>query len=802
MPEELYDTIVTRFDAESDEINDEMSSIMEQIRATNYLSTAMIYLRDNAYLSVPLSHSHIKERLLGHWGTCPGINMIYSHVNRLIRINTDRDFFIVNGPGHGNPAILANYYIEGTLGHFYPSYDLTRTGFDNLICKFSVPGGFPSHTNAELPSINEGGELGYALATSFGAIMDLPRAIAVTIVGDGENETGPSCTAWHSHKYIDYAESGFVLPILHCNGFKIAERTIYGCMSDNELDALFSGFGWQVRIVSCKTSFNEHDALLDINRNLAMSLDWALTVIKYIQDCAKSGKPIVKPRPPMIVLRTPKGMSGIRSFNGNLIEGSWRSHQVPLTNPKIDARQLEAVATWLASYRPHDLFDSNGIPNANILKNIPHLNRCCGMQKLQYNSFVPLSVPSWIRYGCNPSERSLVSATQALGEYTADVIKANKDSFRIFSPDELESNKLGAVLQVTSRNFQWDPETAHTGGRVIEVLSEHQCQGFLQGYLLTGRHGLFPSYEAFLSIVSSMMVQYAKFAKMAQTMKWRGDVGSLNYLASSGWEIQSHNGYSHQGENFMNDVINMKHSIVRVYLPADVNCLLSTFAHCYRSRNHVNLVIASKMASAVYLSPEEAERHCIAGISVWHKFSSLRNCGNLPDVVLACCGAEVTFETLVASKILRGLGVTVSVVNINDLMVLCGPELHPHALDDVSFRRMFPNNVPVILNFHGYPSAIKGLLFDRTIDTSQFCVLGYIEEGTTTTPFHMMTMNKTSRYDICIESVKRLSSSHLLSHDAHLLVSSWQHDIRQHYKYVMEHSKDPDGIYDLAMIYS
>lgn len=773
---------------------DDLKCVIEQQKATNYMSAAMIFLRDNPRLERPLSFDDVKYRLLGHWGTCPGINMVYAHMNRVIRLHQDRDFFMVFGPGHGNPAVLANYYLEGTLGHFYHEYEQSASGFAKTVTSFSMPAGFPSHVNSQLPSINEGGELGYALSTAWGAVMDAPNTIVTCIVGDGENETGPSCTAWHSSKYVDFAESGCVLPILHVNGYKIAERTIYGCMSDEELGTLFTGFGYQPKIVSYDNTEYE------VNYDLAATMDWSIEIIKKVQKAARSGKPFVKPLLPMIILRTPKGMGGVRSLHGKLIEGNFLSHQVPLPNAKTNAEELEALKNWLESYSPHHLFDKNGRPNQVIQQNLPPLDRCCGMHPAQYRNYQPLDVPLWSIASKDPMSNKMISSTKTLGEYLVHVIEKNPNRFRIFSPDELESNRLGDVLNVTTRNFQWDMDSAHKGGRVIEVLSEHQCQGFLQGYLLTGRHGLFPSYEAFLAIVSSMMIQFAKFIKIASEVPWRGDVASLNYLASSGWEIQSHNGLSHESTIVMNELVNMKSSLVRIYLPADANALLCTFAHCLRSRNNINLVVASKFPTPVYLTEVETEKHCIAGISIWHKFSSELFERELPDIILCCAGCEITFETIVAARMLQNLGLLVRVINVNDLMVLGGEDLHPHALSDKIFDTFFPTSVPVVFAFHGYPSLIKSLLFDRKVFTDQFTVLGFSEEGTTTTPFRMLTLNKVSRYNICIESLRKLSNQHPLSVDRHVIIANWQHDIRQHQKFAETHGKDPDDMYALDLI--
>lgn len=771
--------------------NEDLTPVHEHFQAANYLAAAMTFLRDNPRLDRDLTKDDIKHRLLGHWGTCPLLNLVYSHTCRLARKYSDFSFFTVTGSGHGAPSTLANYYIEGTLGHFYPHYTHSPLGFHNIVTQFSVPGGFPSHINAQLPSIHEGGELGYALGVAYGAVMDNPEVICVCEVGDGEAETGPTATMWHAHKFIDYKESGIVLPIVNVNGFKIANRTIFGCMSDEELLRLFEGYGYQPVIVS-----SEGLQIEQVHELLAQKMDWAMNEINHIVSCARNGKPLTRPRPPVLILRTPKGWTGVRGAKGYLIEGSWRSHQVPLPNAKTDGEELHKLGIWLKSYKPHELFNESGVPNDTILANLPPREKVIGMNKIQYNMYKPLKVPSWEPYGLDVLSTS-VSATMELGKYLAQVISQNAFAFRIFSPDELESNRLGAVLSVTQRNFQWDDVLAHNGGRVVEVLSEHMCQALVQGYILTGRHALFPSYEAFLPIVSSMMVQYAKFSKTALETKWRGDCGALNYLMSSGWEGQEHNGQSHQSPGMIGDVLNMKSSIVRVYLPSDANTLLCTMAHCLRSKNFINLVVASKRPMFTFLSIEEATLHCVAGASVWHRYSSS---DVDTDVVLACCGAEVTFETLVASKMLRERGIKVRVVNVNDLMVLGSADRHPHALDKHAFDTLFTSTAPVVMNFHGYPSVVKSLLFDRDLSTSRFHVAGFSEEGTTTTPFKMLTLNKTSRYDICIAVYKMLKSNHPLYTSTHTLVTDMQHKIVKHNDYILENGRDPDGLYDISLI--
>ncbi|KAF8842103.1 D-xylulose 5-phosphate/D-fructose 6-phosphate phosphoketolase [Paxillus ammoniavirescens] len=712
--------------------NDELTSLRKFKQAANYITAAMIFLKDNVLLEKRLTFDDIKPRLLGHWGTCPGLILVYAHLNRIIK-KTNLDALIVVGPGHGAPAILSCLWLENSLAPFWQSYTRDRAGLTKLITKFSTPGGFPSHINAETPgAIHEGGELGYALSVAFGAVMDNPNLVVTCIVGDGEAETGPTATAWHGFKYIDPAESGAVLPIVHLNGFKISERTIYGCMDDKELIALFSGYGYQVRIV---------DDLANIDQDLAGAMEWALSQISHIQRAARSGNPIVKPRWPVLILRTPKGWSGPKQLHGEFIEGSFHSHQVPLPGVKTSEEELKLLQAWLSSYQPHELFNIgsaegqvDGAPRDDVLKVIPDdEEKRLGMRKEANAVFQPLSVPNWIPFGIQSGHEA--SCMKTIGNYLCEVIKENPSSFRIFSPDELVSNKLDAVLDISGRNFQWDIASRAQGGRIIEILSEHTCQGMIQGYTLTGRTALFPSYEAFLGIVHTMMVQYSKFTKMAFETDWRHDVGSVNYLETSTWTRQEHNGFSHQNPSFIGAVLNLKPKLARVYLPPDANCFLSTLAHCLRAKNYINLMVGSKQPTSVWLSPEEADRHCVAGASVW-KFASVDE-GINPDVVLVGIGTEVTFEVIAAAALLRKLvpALRVRVVNVTDLMILGPHGSHPHALSNGDFDTLFTKDRPIIVNYHGYPIEVKGLVFGRPGILDRISIEGYREEGTTTSPF-------------------------------------------------------------------
>ncbi|KAI8920073.1 XFP N-terminal domain-containing protein [Powellomyces hirtus] len=763
-------------------------------RAANFLAAAMIFLKDNVDMKEPLAKDHIKDRLLGHWGTCPAITFIYSHCNYLIRKH-DVDMFLVTGPGHGAPAVLGNLYLEGTLSKFDNRYSWSKDGLRELIRGFSWPGGFPSHVNAEVPgAIHEGGELGYALSVSFGAVMDNPDLIVTCIVGDGEAETGPTSTAWHSYKYLDPRESGAVIPILNANGYKIAEPTVFGSMSDEELAALFSGYGYQVRIV---------EQMDNIDADMAASMEWAYTMIRRIQQAARCGSPITKPRWPMLILRTPKGWTGPSEIHGHQVEGTWRSHQVPLPNAKSDEEEFTALEKWLKSYNADELFE-DGTPVADVRDSFPKASRLMGSNPKTYAAYEPLDLPDFKDLCVDPAtnQDGWQSCMKLCGKYLAKVIDKNQTKFRIFSPDELDSNKLSAVFDSTTRNFQWDPFCSDKGGRVIEVLSEHQCQGWMQGYTLTGRVALFPSYESFLPIITTMVIQYSKFQKVARETSWRKDIGSLNYVESSTLWRQEHNGYSHQNPSFIDALVNLKTNMIRIYLPADANILLSTMSHCLASKNYVNLIISSKQPMPVYLNMDEAIRHCRAGASIWRKYSTYE--GNDPDVVLIGCGNETTFEVVAAAAMLKidCPGLRVRVVNVTDLMILSATGRHPHALSEEAFEALFTKDRPIIFNFHGYPGVVRGLIFDRISLAGRFKVNGYDEEGTTTTPFKMLTFNKCDRFNLAIDAllaIQRAGHTDLASRniDVHVQVSDYQSRLRKHDKYVLEFGEDPKDLKDI-----
>jgi len=782
----------------------ELDAIARYQRVVDYLVAAELYLKENALLEEPLKPEHIKDRLLGHWGTSPGINLIYAHLNHLI-IRYDLDMFLVTGPGHGAPANLANLYLEGTLHDFYPDLTFDRAGVEKFVRSFSWPGGFPSHLYPGVPgTIHEGGELGYALATAFGAAMDNPDLIVACIVGDGEAETGPTATAWHSYKFLDPAESGAVLPIVHLNSYKIANPTISGTMSDDELLALFTGYGYQPIFVE------GHD-VNELNAPLYGAIDWAYHEIRHIQQAARSGQPINKPRWPVILMRSPKGMTGVKEMDGEPIEGSYRSHQIPIPDPKTNPEHFRLLEGWLRSYHIEELFDEHGSPKPEILLQCPKGDRRIGSNPHTFGGRLrrDLDLPDIFEYAVpveqvgayetGPVKGSLVSNAEQLGKYLRAVVQRNPHTFRIFSPDELESNKLSAVLDVTKRDYQWpipphNEKVSSHNGRVLEMLSEHTLQAWLQGYLLTGRYGLFPSYEAFLNIVVSMMDQFSKFLKMSLEFPWRLPVASLNYLETSTLWRQEHNGFSHQSPGLINDILNRKARVSRVYLPPDANCLVSTVDHCLRSKEYVNLVIANKPPMPQWLSMEDAVAHCRAGASVWQWAST--DDGVNPDVLLVGIGDNPTLEVMAAANILRKEmpELRVRVVNVTDLFILEKETAHPHGLDDEMFEALFTLDAPVIINFHGYPSAVKQLLFGRH-HNQRFYINGYQEEGTTTTPFDMNVRNGTDRYHLMMQAIRLASARNpRVAVRASERVHHYEYVLADFRRYIQENGVDPEEI--------
>jgi xylulose-5-phosphate/fructose-6-phosphate phosphoketolase len=724
-------------------------------RAANYLSVGQIYLLDNPLLREPLKPEHVKPRLLGHWGTTPGLNFIYAHMNRVIR-KSDLNAIYVMGPGHGGPAAVANAYLEGTYSEFYPGISCNEDGMRALFRQFSFPGGIPSHVAPETPgSIHEGGELGYALSHAFGAAFDNPDLLVCCIVGDGEAETGPLATGWHSNKFLNPVADGAVLPILHLNGYKIANPTVLARIGDDELTSLLEGYGYEVHWVSGDEPARMHQLM-------AATMDRVVERIRSIQRSAREHGDASRPRWPMIVLRSPKGWTGPKMVDGLQTEGTWRSHQVPLTEVHSNPEHRAQLESWLRSYRPEELFDEKGslIPELAALppkddrrmSANPHANGGLLLRDLVLPDFRQYAVPE-SRPGTTLSE-----ATKALGIFLRDVIIANPSNFRLFGPDEVASNRLQAVFEVTER--QWEAETLVTDdhlapeGRVMEVLSEHQCQGWLEGYLLTGRHGLFTSYEAFIHIVDSMFNQHAKWLKVTKGIHWRRPVASLNYLLSSHVWRQDHNGFSHQDPGFIDHVVNKKAEVIRVYLPPDTNCLLSVGDHCLRSRHYVNVIVAGKQPSLNYLSMEEAILHCTRGIGIWDWAS---NDGGDPDVVMGCCGDIPTLETLAAVDILRQElpSLKVRVVNVVDLMRIQPESEHPHGLSDREFDNIFTTDRPVIFAYHGYPWLIHRLTYRRNNHPNMH-VRGYKEEGTTTTPFDMVMLNDLDRFHLVMDVIDRV----------------------------------------------
>jgi xylulose-5-phosphate/fructose-6-phosphate phosphoketolase len=726
-------------------------------RAANYLSVGQIYLLDNPLLREPLELEHVKPRLLGHWGTTPGLNFIYVHLNRVIR-ERDLDTIYVCGPGHGGPGMVANTYLEGSYSERYPGVTQDADGLRQLFKQFSFPGGIPSHAAPETPgSINEGGELGYSLAHAYGAAFDNPDLLVACVVGDGEAETGPLATSWHSNKFLDPTTDGAVLPILHLNGYKIANPTVLARISRRELECLFEGYGYQ-------TLFVEGHEAASMHRLMADTLDTALDRIAAIQREARAGGLADRPSWPMIVLRTPKGWTGPKTVDGEATEGTWRSHQVPLeveTSPD-HLLQLEA---WMRSYRPEELFDEKGRLVPELAALAPEGDRRLGANRHANGGLLleELRLPHFRAYGVEVPEpgTTVAEATRVLGGFLRDVMAQSADqrNFRVMAPDELTSNRLGAVLDVTNRAWvaEREPGDDHLApdGRAMEILSETTCQGWLEGYLLTGRHGLFTTYEAFVHIVDSMFNQHAKWLESSQRIPWRAPVASLNYLLSSHVWRQDHNGFSHQDPGFIDLAMNKRASVIRVYLPPDANTLLSVMDHCLRSRDYVNIVVAGKQPALQYLSMDAAITHCTAGIGIWEWASSDR--GQEPDVVMACAGDIPTLETLAAVELLRGEfpELKIRVVNVVDLMRLQPREEHPHGLSDRDFDSLFSTSRPVVFAYHGYPWLIHRLTYRRT-NHHNLHVRGYKEEGTTTTPFDMVVRNDLDRFHLAIDVIDRV----------------------------------------------
>jgi xylulose-5-phosphate/fructose-6-phosphate phosphoketolase len=725
-------------------------------RAANYLSVGQIYLLDNPLLEEPLRPEHVKPRLLGHWGTTPGLNFVYAHLNRVIR-NWDLNAIYVIGPGHGGPGLVANAYLEGTYSEIYPGITRDREGMRRLFRQFSFPGGIPSHVAPETPgSIHEGGELGYSLAHAYGAAFDNPDLLVCCIVGDGEAETGPLATSWHSNKFLNPARDGAVLPILHLNGYKIANPTLLARLPEQELMALLEGYGHRPYLVA-------GDDPPAVHQRMAATLDRVVEEIQGLQRAARQGRSGGRPQWPMIVLRTPKGWTGPREVDGRPVEGTWRSHQVPISEARTNPEHLRLLESWMRSYRPQELFDERGrlVPELAELPPRGHRRMSANPHANGGELLQELSLPDFRDYAVAAPKPGATTSepTRVLGTFLRDVMRRNPRSFRLFGPDETASNRLEAVFEASGRT--WEAVTLATDehldpdGRVMEVLSEHLCQGWLEGYLLTGRHGLFNCYEAFIHIVDSMFNQHAKWLKVTHGISWRRPLASLNYLLSSHVWRQDHNGFSHQDPGFIDHVVNKKAEIIRVYFPPDANCLLSVADHCLRSRHYVNVIVAGKQPSLNWLSMDDAILHCTRGIGIWDWASNDQ--GGEPDVVLACCGDVPTLETLAAVDLIRRHlpDLKVRVVNVVDLMRLQPPSEHPHGLSDAEFDALFTTDRPIVFAYHGYPWLIHRLTYRRT-NHDNLHVRGYKEEGTTTTPFDMVMLNDLDRYHLVMDVIDRV----------------------------------------------
>lgn len=779
--------------SESTLSNDLLHKMDAYWRATNYLSVGQIYLRNNALLRRPLELGDVKKMLLGHWGTTPGQNFIYVHLNRVIK-QYDLNVVYISGPGHGGPALMGNTYLEGTWSEVYPDMPQNEEGMATLFRKFSWPGGLSSHVSPQVPgSMHEGGELGYSLSHAFGAVFDNPSLITACVVGDGEAETGPLATAWHSNKFLNPKSDGAVLPILHLNGYKISNPTILARIEHEELEQLFRGYGWNPYFV-------EGDDPEYMHARMAEIMDTAITEIKHIQSQAREHGNTVRPRWPMIILRSPKGWTGPKELNGKPNEGSFRSHQVPFLVDEANTQNLEMLESWLKSYRPEELFDESGrlIPELADLapRGIqrmganPHANGGKLLRELQMPNFrdyeVPVTYPSIVNEG----------NTHALGPWLRDVIKLNQQArnFRVFAPDETMSNRLEAVFETTDRQWQArtdsnDEALANDGMVLDAMLSEHQAQGWLEGYLLTGRHGVLHSYEAFIRLVDSMVSQHAKWMKMSSELSWREPISSLNYLLTSHVWRQDHNGFTHQDPGFIDHIINKKPDVARVYLPPDANTTLSVMDHCLRSRGYINLTITGKHAAPQWLTMDQAVEHCTKGLDVW-SWASTDN-GGEPDVVMAAAGDIPTLEMMAAVSILREHlpELKIRVVNVVDLMRLQPDSEHPHGLSDIEYNEIFTTNKPIIFAFHGYPWLVHRLIYRRA--NQRVHVRGYKEEGTITTAFDMTVCNQLDRFHLVIDAIDR---ANLDDEAAQKLRQAMQVKLIEHDNYIKEHGEDMDEV--------
>jgi len=765
-------------------------------RAANYLSVGQIYLLDNPLLEEPLTLAHIKPRLLGHWGTTPGLNFIYAHLNYFIR-QRDLNMIYIAGPGHGGPALVASAWLDGTYSEYYPNISQDRKGMQRLFKQFSFPGGIPSHVAPETPgSIHEGGELGYSLAHAYGAVLDNPDLIATCVVGDGEAETGPLATAWHSNKFLNPATDGAVLPILHLNGYKIANPTVLARIPHDELKELMSGYGYKPYVVEGSDPELMHQAM-------SAALEQCLNEIRAIQDEARQHGVTTRPCWPMIILRSPKGWTGPKEVDGMQAEGSWRSHQVPFSTMKGHPDHVQLLESWLKSYKPDELFTSDGVPCADISELAPQGGRRMSDNPHANGGLLlkDLRMPDFDDYAVDVPEPGAVDAeaTRVLGGFLRDIMALNSKTknFRVVGPDETASNRLGSLFEVTNRAWMGETiagdDALAVDGRVMEILSEHTCQGWLEGYLLTGRHGFFSCYEAFIHLIDSMFNQHAKWLKTTtEDIPWRRPIASLNYLLTSHVWRQDHNGFSHQDPGFIDHVVNKKGSIVRVYFPPDANTLLSVAHHCLGTRNYINVIVAGKQPAPQFLTMDQAIRHCTRGIGIWEWASN--DCGETPGVVMACAGDVPTLETLAAVSLLRNClpDLKIRVVNVVDLMKLQPQAEHPHGLSDTDFDTLFPVDVPVIFAYHGYPWLIHRLTYRRH-NNSHLHVRGYKEEGTTTTPFDMVVLNDLDRFHLVCDVVDRVPR--LADYKAYIKQTMNDHLV-EHKKYITEHGEDMPEIRD------
>jgi xylulose-5-phosphate/fructose-6-phosphate phosphoketolase len=774
---------------------EEVSQINAYWRAANYLSVGQIYLFDNPLLREPLKLEHVKPRLLGHWGTTPGLNFIYAHLNRVIKAQ-DLDVIYIAGPGHGGPGLVANTYLEGTYSEFYPNISQDEEGMKRLFKQFSFPGGIPSHVAPETPgSIHEGGELGYALVHAYGAAFDNPDLIVACVVGDGEAETGPLATSWHSNKFLNPVHDGAVLPILHLNGYKIANPTVLARLSREELESLFVGYGYKPYFVEGADPQIMHPLM-------AETLDTVIAEIKAIQTEARTQGYSKRPQWPMIILRSPKGWTGPKEVDGKKAEDYWRSHQVPFSDMAGKPEHVKLLESWMKSYKPEELFDENGKLIPELAQLAPKGDRRMGANPHANGGILlrDLKMPNFLDYAVDVPKPGTVysEATRVAGQFLRDVMKLNLNSknFRVFGPDETASNRLDALFEVTDRAWTAEiiPEDDHISpnGRVMEVLSEHMCQGWLEGYLLTGRHGFFSCYEAFIHIIDSMFNQHAKWLKTTRDIPWRRPIASLNYLLTSHVWRQDHNGFSHQDPGFIDHVINKKSEVIRVYLPPDTNTLLSVVDHCVQSRNYVNVIIAGKQPALQYLDMDTAVKHCTAGIGIWEWASNDQ--GTEPDVVMACAGDIPTLETLAAVDILRQHfpDLKIRVVNVVDLMTLQPASEHPHGLTDKDFDAIFTTDKPIIFAFHGYPWLIHRLTYRRT-NHKNLHVRGYKEEGTTTTPFDMVVMNDLDRFHLVGDVIDRVPK---LGYAAAYTKQHLRYKLIDHKEYIAQYGDDMPEIRD------